>query len=515
MLKAVKTKRLLKRFQKNEKGNVALTFAVSTVAVLGCMGAAMDFSTLSNAEDKSQSIADHTALSAAIFVKNYGRQPRPAVGNDDGSSGGNEDGPAPDPESEEGYLDKKFKIYTADELGYEFKGFVEGGAESVNIAITYDDENKEARVNVTGKTKPTFMQIFGTKQLDFEAEATAKYSDYNLYDPASVLLVLDNSGSMAFDDKPLFYVGDPDEFEVNVAGDDWADEDKKDWKSQEGVRPRIDALIEHSTNFYEKLFSLVGDQSSDKKKILRTGMLSYNTGTLSKGSVMMNWSIQSAVNSLNNMVAFGGTNSAPSLSTARSWMAGEDKKHENMHGEDPLKFVVFMSDGLNTTGGSTWVEEEGTGQWYGQRCVSYEEKKKGKGKGKGKDTNDGECKQYGFDTVESDTRPDFGFDWEEGKWGSTADISSIADCTAMKNEGVRIYTIGFALAEGWYDTNKYHGFEDFDYIDTETRDKAYSFLSQCASEPDTFLTAENASELEEAFERIGNDVATEIIRLSN
>jgi len=479
MMKYETAKRFLKRFQKNEDGNIALTFAVSSVAVIGCMGAAMDFSTLSNAEARSQSIADQTALTAAVFVKTYGRQPKPAVGTEEGPSGQNTI-----PESDEGYLDKSFRTYSADELGYEFKGWVEGGSENVNDAITYDDINKEARVKVTGKTTPTFMQIFGHQNLEFEAEATAKYADYDLYDPASVLMVLDNSGSMSFDDKPRYL-----------------DTVDLEWKDEEGVQPRIDALITHSKNFYAKLEAMVGNQEDDNKKVLRTGMLAYNSDNLSARSVAMNWSIRSSLNSLNNMTASGGTNSAPSLATARSWMSGEDKNHENMHGEKPLKFVVFMSDGLNTTGGSTWVEEEGTGQWYGQRCIRYRRNRS--------------CRRYAYDTVESEDKPNFGFDWEEGKWVSTANLNSIADCTAMKNEGVKIYTIGFALSEGWYDTNGYFGYERYEYLDTEVRDKAYSFLTQCASEPETFLTAENADELEEAFERIGNDVATEIIRLSN
>ena len=116
---------------------------------------------------------------------------------------------------------------------------------------------------------------------------------------------------------------------------------------------------------------------------------------------------------------------------------------------------------------------------------------------------------------ESEDEPDEGYYWEEGKWEPTANISSIADCTAMKNDGVKIYTIGFALSEGWYDTNGYFGYPTDDYIDSDVRNQAYSFLASCASEPETFLTAENADELEEAFSRIGAEIQTEIIRLSN
>ena len=50
-------KRLLRRFKKNEDGNMAVTFALSAVAVIGTMGAAMDYSVLSNAAARGQAIA--------------------------------------------------------------------------------------------------------------------------------------------------------------------------------------------------------------------------------------------------------------------------------------------------------------------------------------------------------------------------------------------------------------------------------------------------------------------------
>ena len=50
-------------------------FSLGAIAVIGGMGAAMDYSTLTNAKARSQSIADATALSAAIFVKNNDRPP--------------------------------------------------------------------------------------------------------------------------------------------------------------------------------------------------------------------------------------------------------------------------------------------------------------------------------------------------------------------------------------------------------------------------------------------------------
>lgn len=473
MFKTEKTRRLLSRFKKNEDGNIALTFAVSAVAVIGCMGAAMDFSTLSNADARSQAIADQTALAAAVFVKTNGREPNPPTPVGAGET----------PEPEEGYLDSSYRTYKASELGYNFKGWVDGGAENVDVIVDYDGILREAKVTVRGKTIPTFMQIFGHQNMDFEATAVAKYADYDLYDPASVVLVLDNSGSMGWDDKPEVF---------NPLSGNWED--------QPGHQTRISALKTHAGGFMEDLEALAGDQTSNEKKILRTGMLAYSSDTVSARSVVMNWATQPVRNSLNRMVANGGTNSAPPMNTAKLWMDREDRFHQNMHGDDPLKFVVFMTDGVNTVGGTTWIAEEGTGQWLGHVCQSYRRWS-------------GTCRRYKQDTVEQESRPNFGYGWEEGAWHATANISSVADCQAMKDDGVRIYTIGFALEEGYYKTN--YSPTSYTYLSPDVRDKAYSFLTECSSEPSTFLTAENAEQLEEAFTRIGNDIQTEIIRLSN
>lgn len=479
MFKFEKMGRLFRRFQKNEDGNIALTFAVSAVAVIGCMGAAMDFSTLSNAKARSQSIADHTALSAAIFVKTNGREPIPPqpVG----------EGETQDPE--EGYLDSSYKTYTADELGYEFKGWVDGGAENVDVTVDYDGINKEAVVTVSGQTVPTFMQILGTQNMSFSATATAKYEDFEFYDPASILMILDNSGSMAFDDKPL----------ISSPSGTFTDWDGNKWMPQDGAEPRIDALESHAGGFMDTLQNLVGDQSNDSDKVLRTGMLAYNTNTITARTVPMDWQTADTKASIGNMVASGGTNSAPPVDTARIWMSGEDQIHEDKHGDKPIKFLIFMTDGVNNNDSVTWVEQEGTGQWRGE--VRY-------------------CWYwwcwYEWDTVEQEDEPSGGRNWTEGKWDSDANILTTSDCETMKDDyDVKIYTIGFALAEGTYDANEYWGTGSIDTMSEDVRNQAYSFLTDCASEPATFLTAENSEQLEQAFTRIGNDIMTEIVRLSN
>lgn len=477
MFDFIKGSTVLRRYRDNEDGNMAALFATTAVVLFGCMGAAMDFSTLSNADARSQAVADQTALAAAVYVSQNGSAPT----ND--NAGTNEA-----PSSNTGFLDKSVRVYSAAELGYEYKNFVDGGADNVKVEFSYDDINREVKTTVSGKTKPTFIQLLGKQNLSFSAESTAKYADYKIYDPASVLMVLDNSGSMAFDDKAV----------VQKAGGRWRDYQGRRYDSPDDAQPRIEALRSHARAFMVKLDSLVGNQSKNNDKILRTGLLAYNEDTITNRTVSMNWQTKNTTTSINNMVANGGTNSAPPVDLARIWMEREDNIHKGVHGDDPLKFLIFMTDGLNTNESVTWVEEEGTGQWRGRvtRCSTRR------------------CRTN-YEEVESEYRPSYGSDWTEGYFDSTANVQTLADCESMKNDGVKIYAIGFALAQGYYDTNGYYGDTRLSYTNSDTRSQAYSFLAGCASEPSTFLTAENAQQLQHAFDTIGNDIQTEIIRLSN
>jgi len=302
-------------------------FGLSATIIIGCMGAAMDFSTFSNAEARSQAIADQTALAAAVFVRSNKREPSPPPPAKEGE----------EQQPEEGYLDDRYRSYTAAELGYEFRGWVEGGADNVTVTVNYDGTAKEATVKVSGNTVPTFMQIFGNKAMEFESTSVAKYEDYDFLDPATVLMVLDNSGSMSFDDKPL----------VKLPKGRWIDNNGNYYDSPPDAEPRIDSLQRSASNFIATLQNSVGSQDSKKDKALRTGILAYNENTITSRTVSPYWQTKDTKASIDKMVANGGTNSAPPIDEARIWMGKEDQIHKDMHGKDPLKFLVFMTDGLN------------------------------------------------------------------------------------------------------------------------------------------------------------------------
>lgn len=452
MLKLKSRKSLLRRYRNDEDGNMAMLFSLSAVVVIGAMGAAMDYSTLSNAKARSQSIADATALSAAIFVKNNDRAPS---NNSEGFAQGQ---------------------HSAHSLGYEFKGFVEGGAKNVDVNVVYDDNAKEARVTVSGNTVPTFVQLLGKQNLKFSSESVVSYLDVDETHPASIVLVLDNSGSMRWDSEKM---------------------------SASGTRPanptaRIDGLKKSVRTFRDELNSRIGDQINvDGLRILRTGILPYNSqiiATSNGSSRKMDWGF-TGVNEghINSMRAAGGTNSNPPMERAKTWLSAEDNKHRQeavRNSEEyrqPLKFAVFMTDGQNTSGNYVFEAESGTGYyykksrgvWYYTRSAWY-------------------AGRYGY---------------REGRIGLDSDDKTIESCRAMQAEGTTIYTIGYALETGNYYDPLYPASPG--QVTEATRSTAYSLLNSCASKPEFFIKAADGNELEGAFDQIQNSIVKELIRIKS
>lgn len=453
MLESIKRLSLSKRYRDDEKGNVSLMFAVSAVAVIGCMGAAMDFSTLSNAKHHSQSIADQLALAAAIYVK---------------------DNDTPPTDKEKGYTHGD---HTAADLGFVYKGWVDGGAANVNVNVNYDDTDKEATVTVSGATIPTFMQILGKQDMRFTAKTTVSYMQVDEMQPASVMMVLDNSGSMRWDDILL----------------------NDDGTRPNRSMPRIDRLKGAVTNFRTRLQARIGNQtSSDGHRVLRTGIVPYNDtiiSTLSTNTRQMYWGYDGVSGTqVTSMKAEGGTNSNPPMKLARDLLELEDDKHRaeaDKYDEayrEPIKFVVFMTDGQNTSGNIILIEDDTTGYYY-------------------KKYNDGRW----YYTTNANYASRYGF--EEGYLGYDTDSETLAACNEMKAAGVKIFTIGFALDPGQY-YNQDNPNNPVT-ITEKVRTTAYSLLSQCASSPETFIIAGQDNGLQGAFDQIQNAVVKELIRIKS
>ena len=442
-------KRLFRRFKKNEDGNMAVTFAVSAVAVIGATSAAMDYSVLSNAKSRSQAIADQTALAAAIFVKNNDRPPASLA---EGVTRGS---------------------HSARNLGYEFKGWVDGGANNVNINVVYDDNAKEARVTVSGQTVPTFAQVLGKRSLTFSSESVVSYLDIDEKHPASIALVLDNSGSMGWDDKF-----------ANPNG-----------TSPIGAEPRIDGLEFSVKKFNTDLSDRLGVEDSDGLRTIRMGMLPYSSNIVTSNKVEMDFGYITD-QEVERMVPSGNTNSNPPMTKAQEWMDGENSEHRDEAvrvGEayrEPLKFVIFMSDGQNTLGAYEFLADDtapvywrqnSNGSWSGIYAHSYNN-------------------QFGY--IRGHLRRD-------------TDRLTIETCNTLKSQGTEIFTIGYALEVGYYNANNPWNKYSRAYVNLWNQTNAYNLLQSCASKEENFVRAGDNDELEAAFDTIQNAIVKELIRIKS
>jgi Flp pilus assembly protein TadG len=151
------------RFAGDRRGNVALTFGIATLPLIGAVGAAVDFSHANSVKAAMQSALDSTAL---MLARDASTMADPA-------------------------LDTKAQAYF-------MAMFTRPEATNIVVNATYST-SAGSQVVVTGSAKvpTTIMSIAGYTNMTINGEATAKWGSQRL----RVALALDNTGSMAADGK--------------------------------------------------------------------------------------------------------------------------------------------------------------------------------------------------------------------------------------------------------------------------------------------------------------------------
>jgi len=506
---------VLSRLKRDESGTMAIAWALGMAVMLGVIAAAVDVAMLSNAKSDAQSIADTTALTAAVYVKTHGRAPK--SDGDDGTNDGLTEG-----------------NHSAASLGYQFNNYVINGADGVNIHVDYDDNAKEVVTTVTGKTAPAIMTLLGKSELNFKSQSVVSYLEIDEAFPASIALVLDNSGSMQFDDKLAINVHEVTHERACVTGRngdgkyvrEWVWNGRRwrqqwQWQSNDtcydaphkhgtqapGAKIRLDGLKASVVQFQTDLRARLGEEDDGSRKTVRMGMLPYSSSTIDDdddddraGLYNMTWGYlpvgtPGGTTGIHGMKADGGTNSSPPMTRAKTWMLAENAFHSaeairtNTQDKDPLKFVVFMTDGQNTVG--NWQFTPGqTGQWHRQRSNG---------------------------SYHTENWPRSGY--TEGTATLLTDTETAQACEDMKNnQNVTIFTIGYALEDfGDFRVNGWNNWEDDRIypISSSVQSAAYNLMESCASSSDHFIKAADSSKLEEAFDEIQNAIVEELIRIKS
>ena len=474
---------ILNRYARDERGNFAMVFACSTTVMLGVAGAAMDMRMASNAQSTAQQMSDALALNAAVYVSNK------AV--------------VPDGKSDQGLPPGR---HSAASLDLDFPGMVEGGADNVIVNVQYDDPRKQVTVSITGNTETTLSRVLGKERIPFEGSATVSYMDIKNATPASIALVLDNSGSMGWDDKLALNVRteqyDQKYWDCDNNGNNCQIKTRKATRyignHPPGAKSRIDGLRTSVNEFSNELKTRISPTETDRR-IIRMGMLPYSTETIVDNTVSMDFGYLST-GQVGKMRPGGSTNSHPPMQTALEWMKTEDKAHKDEANRtdndktDPLKFVVLMSDGENTVGSWRWRSDSSANTYYDIRSWNV----------------------YTIaDTMifkDEYNKADYP-NHVPGHLRRRTDELTLDSCKTMRDKhDVEIFTIAFALKEGHYNMRNPNNDATY-YLSDWKVNNATNMLAGCASSSEHFLEADNVEELEAAFSQIQNAIAEEIIRI--
>jgi Flp pilus assembly protein TadG len=156
-------RRALAAFRGARKGNVAITFALATLPIVGAVGFAVDYSHANSVKAAMQAALDSTALML----------------------------------SKEASKDTNSALQT-NALKYFTALFTRPEAKSITIAATYSSSaGSQVVVNGSALVPTNFLGVIGYQNLTVNGTSTAKWGSSRL----RVALVLDNTGSMADDGK--------------------------------------------------------------------------------------------------------------------------------------------------------------------------------------------------------------------------------------------------------------------------------------------------------------------------
>ena len=155
--------RTLAGFRTARGGNVAITFALATLPILGFVGAAVDYSRANSVKAAMQTALDSTALML----------------------------------SKEAVFDTEDQLKT-NALKYFTSLFTKSEAKDIQVTVSYTTEGgSKIVVGATAQLPADFTKILGFDNFNLIASSTSKWGTNRL----RVALVLDNTGSMADDGK--------------------------------------------------------------------------------------------------------------------------------------------------------------------------------------------------------------------------------------------------------------------------------------------------------------------------
>lgn len=261
----------LNRFRRDTRGSIAVLTSVTVLVLIMGVGLAYDTTNIKAAEQRLRNMADQTALAGAVVARNG------AMIRQDTA-----------------------KEYFDNARATETQMMV-----NPTPSIVFDDGIAEVEVVLTSSVDTVFMSLFGKSKVDISASSITGYSIDN-FDPISVMLVLDVSGSMG--------------------------------EATTGGQTRIEALQDAAKDLFTEMMA-ASENESILRSTMRTGMVTYNTAVVDSKNLQFDYIHLTP--EIDLMFASGGTNSTEALEFARDQLLN-DSLQPNWKG-----YLVFMTDGNN------------------------------------------------------------------------------------------------------------------------------------------------------------------------
>lgn len=328
MLNPVTRKYISSFLLKERGGNFGMMTAILLPMSIGAAGVAIDLTSAMQAKNNLQNLTDAAALATASAIANK------KLTEDAG---------------------KAFGVgYVADNYMNQQEGDGASGADATALRnemisgtnieikkITSEHGDVSYSVTVSNhhsmKLSPLAAMI-GKQTIEIAATSTAQAS-MESKNPISMFLVLDRSGSMAWETDTI----NKDQPKVTVAYECGTKNARKTcYREEDNYVIKIDALKTAASSLLDTIAKADPD-----KKYARIGAVSYNSSMDSTQGLQ--WGTTTARSYTNALVATGGTSSTKAFEKAYLGLndASENAAHKGTNGKTPQKFIVFMTDGDN------------------------------------------------------------------------------------------------------------------------------------------------------------------------
>ena len=292
-------KNTCRRLMTDRAGNLAMSFAIISIPLLGAMGAGVDYIRALNLHREIQGSLD-AALVAA--VKDMGTK-------DDNA------------------LKQQLSNWLAAEAT------ISGAYTLDTNSVVIDKTTNGITATVRANLSTSFLRILGKDTVAVAVNASViEGTSVETKSPFSMYLVLDRSGSMAWDTDTTYTAT----CYTNYWKKTGAYPCTKKYTKIESLKLATDMMVDQ--------FNTIDPE----QKYIRLGAISYSSE--SHTPEPLDWGTAAVQAYVQALEADGGTNSTNAFKTAYNSIKpqSENNAHKKMNGEeDPGKYIVFMTDGDN------------------------------------------------------------------------------------------------------------------------------------------------------------------------